>query len=133
MKKLYTKKYKYNDLVSIVNSLIIDTEKRVIFSMFNSDNVISQATSNSVWYVKAPDVQSIDPILHGQVQFMIDYWRVSDEPILSKVYNDPTWADIINACNDMLQGGDESAVFLEGMDLKTTLNDLKTYEFIIGS
>jgi hypothetical protein len=76
-----------------------------------------------------PDLASTDPVLHGRCQFTIDYWRVSASPVFSKVYENPTWKDILNACNDLLQEGDKCGVFLENIvEEKKGL-----YAFHIGS
>ena len=76
-----------------------------------------------------PPLESNKPVFQGPCQFMIDYWRVSETPLFSPIYENPTWKDILNACNDMLQEGDRCGVFLEG--IHETKKGL--YEFHIGS
>lgn len=131
--KLFTKTYSYKELTSAVNSILIGPP-RVIFSMFtDTKNTEYTPSEPDDWIVDAPDILSTKPIIEGEVRFTINYWRVADEPVFSKVYSNPSWKDIINACNDLLQGGDSDGVYLEGLNKGKTTNNITDYEFIIGS
>jgi len=133
--KLYTKTYSYEELTDAVDS-ILTGPKRVIFSMFSdttNKTYKPSKTDKDNWIVDAPDFTSTTPVIEGKVQFMIDYWRVADEPVLSEVYLNPTWVDIVNACNDLLKDGDGDGVFLEGFSKGKTAEGVTTYEFCIGS
>jgi len=131
--KLYTKTYSYKELTDTVDS-ILTGPKRVVFSMFaDTTNKEYKPSQPDDWIVDAPDFGSTQPVIKGKVQFMIDYWRVTDQPILSEVYLNPTWVDIANACNDLLKDGDGNGVFLEGFSKGKTTNGVTVYEFCIGS
>lgn len=83
--------------------------------------------------VNAPDIKSYHPIITGKVQFVADYWRVADEPVYSPVVENPTWRVIIDIFNDMLQQGDRQGIYLEGLNLTETKDDISTVRFQIGS
>lgn len=92
----------------------------------NKDNLV---VFSLVHPERFPDLASKDPVFQGHCQFLIDYWRVSDTPVFSEIYENPTWKDILNACNDLLQDGDRCGVFLENIvEEKKGL-----YAFHIGS
>ena len=131
--KLYTKTYSYKELTAAVES-VLTGPPRVVFSMFtDTTNKEYKPSEPDNWIVDAPDFTSTEPVIEGKVQFMIDYWRVADEPVFSEVYLNPTWVDIANACNDLLKDGDGDGVFLEGFDKRKTSKGVTTYEFCIGS
>ena len=89
------------EMLNLVSGML-EKPRRIIFSMFNYlDNSMEPDAP-----VCLPNITSEEPVINGEARFMIDYWRVSDEPIYSRVYVDPTWRDIINACNNLLQHGD---------------------------
>ena len=119
--------YAYDDLQELVASMC--RQKPIVsFSIFESfDNY------EGVWMVDAPDIESYHPVIPGKVQFVADYWRVSDEPVYSPVVEDPTWRVIIDIFNDMLQQGDGCGIYLEGLDLIETKDDISTVRFQIGS
>ena len=83
--------------------------------------------------VDAPDIESYYPVSPGKVQFVADYWRVADEPVYSRVVEDPTWRVIIDIFNDMLQQGDGCGIYLEGLDIIERKDDISTVRFQIGS
>lgn len=119
--------YAYDELQELVASMC-EQEPIVCFSIFESfDN------SEGVWMVNAPDVESLDRVIACKVQFVADYWRVADEPVYSPVVLNPTWRDIINIFNDMLQQGDRQGIYLEGLDLLETKDNVKIVKFQIGS
>lgn len=119
--------YAYDELQELVASMC-EQEPIVCFSIFESfDN------SEGVWMVNAPDIESLDRVIACKVQFMTDYWRVSDEPVYSPVVVNPTWRDIINIFNDMLQQGDRQGIYLEGLNLLETKDNVKIVKFQIGS
>ena len=94
--KLYTKTYSYKELTAAVES-VLTGPPRVVFSMFaDTTNKEYKPSEPDNWIVDAPDFTSTEPVIEGKVQFMIDYWRVADEPVFSEVYLNPTWVDIAN-------------------------------------
>lgn len=119
--------YAYDELQELVASMC--RQKPIVcFSIFESfDN------SEGVWMVNAPDIKSYHPIITGKVQFVADYWRVADEPVYSPVVENPTWRVIIDIFNDMLQQGDRQGIYLEGLNLTETKDDISTVRFQIGS
>lgn len=119
--------YEYNELQELVASMC-EQEPIICFSIFESfDN------SEGVWMVNAPDIESLDRVIACKVQFVADYWRVSDEPVYSPVVVNPTWQVIINICNGMLQQGDRQGIYLESLDLLETKDNVKIVKFQIGS
>jgi len=104
------------EIDEIVDSLLKDSQdKLVVFSLIEPE--------------RFPDLASDKPVLKGHCQFTIDYWRVSGTPIFSDIYENPTWKDVLNACNDMLQEGDRCGVFLENIVQESK----GLYAFHIGS
>lgn len=122
----YTQKMTYRALQSKVDSMIDkDTERVVMFSMYDFGDFGGSIT--------CPDLDSTEPVIEGKCVFMINYWRVSPEPVQSREYINPTWKDIINSCNNLLLNGDGCGVFLETMNVKEEKNGVKYIEFGIGS
>lgn len=117
-----TKTYDHDELYEITSSFCVNKPK-IVFSIYKGDGDM----------LIAPDIESSEPVIEGNVQFMIDYWRVSDYPIYSPVISSPTWRDIINACNDLLIQGDGCGIFLEALYLVKDEHDVKTVRFSIGS
>lgn len=119
--------YEYDELQELAASMC--KQKPILsFSIFESfDN------SEGVWMVKAPDIESLNPVIAGKVQFMADYWRVSEKPLYSPDVENPTWRDIINIFNDMLQLGDSNGIYLEGLSLVKPHDGINTIRFQIGS
>jgi hypothetical protein len=111
---------------------LLDPNKKplVVFSIMEIQDMDNH---NWNYTVVCPDVSSPEPVFEGECQFRIDYWRVALKPVTSPVYTNPTWKDIINACNDLLQDGDECGVYLESINWKETVDGIKIYEFGIGS
>lgn len=119
-------KTEYRVLQKTVESFIDnDKKKLVIFSIFDTDDY----SDYNQWIINSPDITSAEPVIEGDCSFTIDYWRVNDKPVTSPVISNPTWKDIIVACNDLLQQGDECGVYLEGI-VKTGEGK---YKFQIGS
>ena len=123
--------YEYNELQELVASMCRQ-EPIVRFCIFKTNEAKSTKDRNT-WFVDAPDVESLDRVIACKVQFMTDYWRVSDEPVYSPVVVNPTWRDIINIFNDMLQQGDRQGIYLEGLNLLETKDNVKIVKFQIGS
>lgn len=118
----------YTDLQKIAQSFC-KSEPKIIFSIFD---MIDSGTDNS-WVVNAPDIQSNKPLYEGPHRFRLNYWRFGPTPHISEVYDNPTWADAINVCNDMMvQFGDEDGIYLEGLQ-HCDPDNLGRLEFIIGS
>lgn len=123
--------YEYDKLQELVASMC-EQEPILNFSIFKTNEDKSSA-DRCIWFVDAPDIESTEPVILGKVQFMTDYWRVSDEPVYSPVVENPTWQVIINIFNNMLQQGDRNGIYLEGLVLVNPKDDINTIRFQIGS
>lgn len=123
--------YEYSELQELVASMC-EQEPIVNFSIFKT-NEAKSTKDRDIWFVDAPDVESLDRVIACKVQFVADYWRVADEPVFSHVVVNPTWRDIINIFNDMLQQGDRQGIYLEGLNLLETKDNVKIVKFQIGS
>ena len=126
--------YEYDELQELVASMC--RQKPIVcFSIFKTNQAPENAhrAGERVWFVDAPDIKSYHPVIPGKVQFVADYWRVSDEPVYSPVVENPTWRVIIDIFNDMLQQGDGCGIYLEGLDIIETKDDISTVRFQIGS
>lgn len=135
LKTIKDRIYEYSDLQKLVRAMC-DQNAKIIFSIFQDASDSEEEFNTDNWQVKAPDIDSTNPVFKGKVEFFIDYWRVADRPVYSPVYENPTWRDIINACNNLLQQGDPDGVYLEGMNTfkQTKSPDSVTkIEFCIGS
>jgi hypothetical protein len=122
--------YNYDDLQKLAHAMC--TNKPILsFSMF--ETIEMNFNDEDEWAVKAPDIDSTEPVFKGKVQFMTDYWRVSDVPVYSEVVENPTWMTIINIFNDMLQNGDGCGIFLEGFYSLKEVGDVQVIRFAIGS
>lgn len=120
----------YEHFQTVAESLIdADKEKRIVFSIFET----SEDLIGDDWTVKHPDITSSEPVIEGRCIFFINYWRVSEDEIYSKEYTNPTWKDIINACNNLLQNGDGCGVFLENIEFSRKVDGVSYFEFLIGS
>lgn len=119
--------YAYDELQELVASMC-EQEPIVCFSIFEFF-----VNSEGVWMVNAPDIESYHPVIDGKVQFMTDYWRVSDEPLYSRVVENPTWRVVIDIFNTMLQNGDRQGIYLEGLNVVEVKDDIKIVRFQIGS
>lgn len=110
------------------NSLLEGKEKIVVFSVPD---------------VSKKEILSKKPVIKGEVKLFIDYWRVDPYPAYAKtkdgeerVFSNPAWKDIINACNDILKMGDRCGVFLEGILTHDNMGEdgkIKHVELLIGS
>jgi hypothetical protein len=125
----YKRLYEYTDLQKLAHAMC--TNKPILrFSMFETAESVD---GEDTWRVHAPDIDSTKPVFKGKVQFMTDYWRVSDVPLYSEVTKNPTWMTIINIFNDMLQNGDNCGIYLEGFYLEKQVDDVQVIRFVIGS
>jgi len=124
------KTYTISNLNGIVESLI-DKGKEcvVVFSMYK----LGEDIESDDYTVTSSDLLSTKPIFKGKCVFSIDYWRISPKPVYSKEYIDPTWKDIINACNDLLINGDRCGVYLESINFVKKTDGVSYFEFGIGS
>ena len=113
--KKATKEYLYSDLQDKANAMIASERKLVEFSIFKDMGGFGDAS----WKVKAPDIESTEPVIEGDVVFYSDYWRLTaynkDEKVFTTVYTNPTWRDIINSVNNMLLRTCDYGLFLEGL------------------
>jgi hypothetical protein len=107
--------------------------RHVCFSIFKDAPGEKFPTDDGPWWIMIPDIESDRPIFDGKVQFMIDYWRVAEEPILSAVINNPTWKDAIMAVDSLMASGDGCGVFLENFNVSSCENDVTVIEAVIGS
>lgn len=121
--------YEYTDLQKLAHALC-NNKPILRFSMFET---AASVDGEDTWRVHAPDIDSTEPVIVGKVQFMTDYWRVSDVPVYSEVVENPTWMTIINIFNDMLQNGDKCGIFLEALYNLKEVGDVKIIKFAIGS
>lgn len=127
-----TRTIRYDDLQDLVANMC--TKEPIInFSIFKTNTKLSRGKED-IWFVDIPDIESNTPVIIGDVQFTTDYWRVTDVPLYSPIIKDPTWRDIINIFNNMLQNGDRQGIYLEGMHrLKTEDVNIVPIKFAIGS
>jgi hypothetical protein len=109
-----TKVMRYDDLQRKTNELIDGKKTLAEFSIFKD-----MGGRDEEWMVKAPDIESTNPVIEGDVVFYSDYWRLTDynkgEKVYSVVYTNPTWKDIINAANNMLMRTCDYGLFFEGL------------------
>ena len=125
----FNRTYDYDELQDLAHSMCT-SNPILCFSIFKTKE---SDHSEDVWNVNAPDIESTEPVILGKVQFVADYWRVSDEPVYSPVVENPTWRVIINIFNDMLQQGDRNGIYLEGLVLVNPKDSINTIQFQIGS
>lgn len=102
------------------------------FSIFR-DNPEKENDQGDKWHVLAPDITSNNPVLTKPCKVLINYWRVSDEPVESPVLNEPTWKDLILATDQLLQNGDGCGVYLEGFRVHEEAKKVTVLEAVIGS
>jgi len=126
----FTKTYPYSELGDVVNSLLDPSKKPlVIFSMWET----AEDAAGNDFMALVPDILSPEPALLGRCIFTISYWRVSPSPVYSKEYLNPTWKDILNACNNLLQNGDGCGVYFENIEHLRKTDGVDYFEFWIGS
>jgi hypothetical protein len=124
----------YKKLCNLTDELIESDKKLVEFSIFRD---VSSNIDN--WIISAPDITSTNPIINGEVVFFSDYWRLTDHlkphsrEIVSRVYTNPTWKDIINAANEMVESTCQCSLFLEGLAPRGVANGIKRIEIEFGS
>jgi len=124
----------YKELNKRTCELIESDKKLVEFSIFRD---VSSDIDN--WVVSAPDITSDKPIIDGEVVFFSDYWRLTDhlkphsKEIESRVYTNPTWKDIINAANEMVENTCKYTLFLEGLSPRGVADGVKRIEIEFGS
>lgn len=120
------KRYEYN----ILQKTIKQYTERIIFSIFNS--VDYKKYDLSCWIIEAPDVESPEPVFEGK--FYIDYWRFGSKPVFTDILENPTWKDIITACDKlMIDHGDDDGIYFEDINFEQEVNGVKFYKFLIGS
>jgi len=112
--KKATKEYLYDDLQSKAHAMIDSERKLIEFSIFKTIS-----GSGEEWKVKAPDIESTEPVIEGDVVFYSDYWRLTaynkDEKVFTTIFTNPTWKDIINSVNNMLLRTCNYGLYLEGL------------------
>lgn len=124
----------YKQLCRLTDELIESDKKLVEFSIFRD---VSSNIDN--WIISAPDITSTNPIINGEVVFFSDYWRLTDHlkppsrEIVSRVYTNPTWKDIINAANEMVESTCQYTLFLEGLSPRGVADGVKRVEIEFGS
>jgi hypothetical protein len=124
----------YKHLSRLTDELIESDKKLVEFSIFRD-----VSSDIDEWVVSAPDIASNKPVIDGEVVFISDYWRLTDHlkpysnEIESRVYTNPTWKDIINAANEMIEKTCECSLFLEGLSPRGIANGIKRVEIEFGS
>ena len=71
--------YDYNDLQKLARAMC--TNKPILSSsMFEA--IEMNFNDEDKWVVNAPDIDPTEPVFKDKVQFVSDYWRVSDVPLL---------------------------------------------------
>jgi hypothetical protein len=124
----------YKELCRLTDELIESDKRFVEFSIFKD---VSSSIDN--WIVSVPDITSTKPIIDGEVVFFSDYWRLTDHlkprgrEIESRVYANPTWKDIINAANEMIESTCQYTLYLEGLSPRGIANGIKRVEVEFGS
>jgi hypothetical protein len=124
----------YRQLSRLTDELIESDKKLVEFSIFRD-----VSSDIDEWVVSAPDITSDKPVIDGEVVFISDYWRLTDHlkpfsnEIESRVYTNPTWKDIINAANEMIENTCECSLFLEGLSPRGIASGIKRIEIEFGS
>lgn len=140
----YTKTIEHGQLQKTAEKLTGNWSPMIVFSIFKDLDDDFAREPGTKWLVRAPDIESTEPVIEGDVVFFINYWRFGDEPVCSEKITNPTWRDIIRACDDlMIMYSDGDGIFLEGI---RSIKDSSSYklsflnepginyqEFIIGS
>jgi len=121
--------YNHDDLQKLARAMC-NNNPILSFSMFETAEI---EDGEDTWRVHAPDIDSTEPVFTGLVQFVADYWRISEVPLHSKVVENPTWMTIINIFNDMLQNGDGQGIYLEGLYKENKVGGIQIYRFGVGS
>lgn len=121
----------YSELCTLTNKLIESDNKFIVFSVFDD---VSYSEDN--WIVAAPDITCDKPVIDGDVVFFSDYWRLTDhieeDEVVSKVYTNPTWKDIINAANEMLEQTCQYSLYFEGIAVRSN-GVVKRVKILFGS
>jgi len=132
MKIPHDRTYSYEELQTLTRSFCTQ-EPLIQFSIFKTNEEKSdslEAKQHDIWYVDAPDIESIEPVFRGPIQFFTDYFRVTKNGSkFTPTIENPTWRQIINAFNDLLQEGDRQGVYLEGF----RDSEHPIIRFVIGS
>ena len=130
--ELVTEKLAYSELKRKVHSLIDSDKKLVEFSIF-----VDAGNVDDEWQVRAPDIESTDTIIEGEVIFYSDYWRLTDYnngvPCQCEAVTNPTWKDIINAANKLLEETNKYQLFLEGLTHVKNVGEYKMVRVDFGS
>ena len=110
---------------------------------FEIENQVKSAISGKVFVSfsayevdekEVPINNLTDIVVEGKVKFISPkgIWR--NEKYISKVVENPTWLDIAILANEMIQKTqDTHHVFLEDIEYVREENDMKIYDFIMGS
>jgi len=131
----------YEKLQESAVNLMMGEDKLVIFSIFKDNaapGTFDSTSGDRQWHVLAPDILSPKPVFEGDVVFYSDSWRITDHmdndgEYTSRKYTNPTWADIINACNDMLNSTCKYALYLEYVNNGDTVDGVQRAELVLGS
>jgi hypothetical protein len=117
----------YNEMSKSVATLI-GKNPRFEFSIIQSHN------SDNGFYVKHPNLNSMEPVIEGKVQLGTDYWRVNEKnAVTTPVLENPTWKDILIATNNLLEENDAGGIFLEFLTIKNEVSGIKQVELEFGS
>ena len=117
----------YNEMSKSVATLI-GKRPRFEFSIIQSED------SDKGFYVKHPNLNSVEPVITGKVQFGTDYWRVNEKsPVTTPILENPTWKDILVATNNLLEENDAGGIFLEFLTIKNEVDGVKQIELEFGS
>jgi hypothetical protein len=81
---------------------VVEQPQRVFLSIYDTVETKIDEDGEEYEMVSCPDVYSKDPVIAGDCKFSINDDRFSPELLISPIYTDPTWSDILNCCNDLL-------------------------------
>ncbi len=120
---------KLRENVSHILAQAGEKDQALEFSVFKSH---SDSGKGKYWNVCHPDITSTKPLVFGAVRFTIDYWRVNDQEIISDVFHNPTWKDVIVWANQQCVRA-KTFLFLESLDITHTTSECQFVEVTFGS
>jgi len=90
----------YEVLSGEVYRLIENQPQRVYFGIYEEAGKVG----DEVKVVTCPDITSEGVVIEGDIKFAIRDERFTSKVIVSRVYSDPNWGDILNCCDELLRG-----------------------------
>ena len=98
---IYQKNIPYSEFSQSVYE-IVEQPQRVFLSIYDTIETRKDENGEEYEFISCPDVTSKEPIIRGDCKFSINDERFAPGVVVSPVYTDPTWEDILNCCNDLL-------------------------------